>query len=216
MSWIEVKSSFPSEILDLSPFVDLYVSHGIDNTLEESASLTGCLVDVAGSAERLEELRLALLNAGALNVEIAPLVEENWEEAWKQFFKPRRVGEHFMICPTWEETEILPSDHLIRLDPGQAFGTGDHPTTRNCLVLMERVGLRGKSVADVGCGSGILAIGAVLLGAASVEAVDIDPIAVEVTKANALENKVSFRAIAGIGIASLSDPAFEVAAEPAG
>jgi len=112
------------------------------------------------------------------------------------------VGQHWVVRPTWEEFEAGPADRVIVLDPGQAFGTGDHPTTRMCLELMEPLDLTGRPVADVGCGSGILAVGACMMGANPVEAVDIDPIAVEVAKENAERNGVSFLALAGDGLSA--------------
>ncbi len=202
MSWIEVKSKFESGA-DLSPFVDIYGEFGIENTLEEEGMLTGCLVDVEGSASRILELKEALESAGAIEVAVRDLVEENWEIAWRQFFKPRRVGNRFVVRPTWEEFASSPDDLSIVLDPGQAFGTGDHPTTRLCLELMENVAISGKTVLDIGCGSGILSIGACLLGAKTVLAIDIDPIAVEVAKENRELNGVTFEAIAGEGLSGL-------------
>ena len=202
MSWIEVKSRYESG-QDLSPFVDIYDQYGIENTLEEDAQLTGCLVDVEGSNIRIEELKMALTEAGALAVETRDLAEDNWEIAWRQFFKPRRIGNRFVVRPTWEEFESAGEDLVIVLDPGQAFGTGDHPTTRLCLELMEQVEIEGKQVVDIGCGSGILSVGACLLGAATVLAIDIDPIAVEVAKENRDLNGVKFEAFAGEGLNGL-------------
>jgi len=199
MTWIEVKAGFQSG-QDLSPFVDIFGDFGIENTLEEGPSLTGCLVNVDGSPERIEELTSALKNAGALFVESRDLVEENWELAWRQFFKPRRIGTRFVVRPTWEEFGSSPGDLVIVLDPGQAFGTGDHPTTRLCLELLESADITGKRVLDVGCGSGILSVGACLLGAIDVLAIDIDPIAVEVAKENRALNNVSFEAVVGEGV----------------
>lgn len=202
MSWIEVKSRFEAG-QDLSPFVDIYDRYGIENTLEEDAQLTGCLVDVEGSTDRIEELTLALKEAGALVVETRDLAEDNWEIAWRQFFKPRRIGNRFVVRPTWEEFDSAGEDLVIVLDPGQAFGTGDHPTTRLCLELMEQIEISGKNVLDIGCGSGILSVGACLLGAGTVVAIDIDPIAVEVAKENRDLNGVKFDAIAGEGLNGL-------------
>jgi len=199
MSWIEVKAEFENG-LDLSPFVDIFLEYGIENTLEEGSTLTGCLVSVEGSAERIGELAEALKEAGAVKVETRDLVEDNWEIAWRQFFKPRRIGKRFLVRPTWEEFESDPNDLVIVLDPGQAFGTGDHPTTRLCLELMELPEVAGKRVIDIGCGSGILSIGACLLGASEVLAIDIDPIAVEVAKENRDLNKVEFEAVVGEGV----------------
>jgi ribosomal protein L11 methyltransferase len=202
MSWIEVKSTFEPG-LDLSPFVDIYGEFGIENTLEEGSSLTGCLVDVEGAASRICELTEALTIAGAIEVISRDLVEDNWEIAWRQFFKPRRIGERFVVRPTWEEFESNSNDLVIVLDPGQAFGTGDHPTTRLCLELMERIQVDGNKVVDIGCGSGILSVGACLLGASKVLAVDIDPIAVEVAKENRELNGVQFEALTGEGLNGL-------------
>lgn len=205
MSWIELRATFPPSA-DLSPFVEIYRDHGIENTLEETDTLSGAMVEVAGTTERLEELEKALREAGATDVTIQPLPEVNWEEAWKQFFKPRRIGKRFVIRPTWEAFEASPDDLEIVLDPGQAFGTGDHPTTRLCLELLEAYPVAGKTVADVGCGSGILSIAAVQLGA-TVHAVDVEASAVEVSKENAERNGVSFRVIHGSGVRSLLEPA---------
>lgn len=118
---------------------------------------------------------------------------DGWKEGWKEFWKPTRIGERFVIRPSWEPFEAGPNDRVITLDPGQAFGTGTHESTR--LVLMELEGrVRGdERVLDVGCGTGILAIGALLLGARDAVAIDIDPIAVEVTRENAEVNGVADR-----------------------
>ncbi|RYG23300.1 50S ribosomal protein L11 methyltransferase [bacterium] len=202
MSWIEVEATFPSAPDDLSPAIEMYRTHGIENTMQMGDErLVGCIVDVPGSDAVVAALRSALESMGA-SVETRVLPETNWEEAWKQFFHPRRVGKHWVVRPTWEEYDAGPADRVIVLDPGQAFGTGDHPTTRMCLELMEPLDLAGRPVADVGCGSGILAVGACMMGADPVEAVDIDPIAVEVAKENAARNGVSFLALAGDGLSA--------------
>jgi ribosomal protein L11 methyltransferase len=119
------------------------------------------------------------------------VVEEDWSLAWKKNYRPLRVGRHFVIVPSWMETELRAEDVPIRLDPGMAFGTGMHPTTQLCLQAVEDFAAAGKSVIDLGCGSGILAIGAVLLGAAPVTAVDIDPEAVRIARENFRENGVA-------------------------
>ncbi len=193
MSWIEVRAHLDSAPDDWSVYVEIFRDHGVENTMEEGNALVGCLVQVEGTPDRLEELAAALSSAG-LTVTTGELPEVNWELAWRQFFKPRRIGKRFVIRPTWEEFESQPGDLVIVLDPGQAFGTGDHATTRLCLELLEAVDLKGKRVADVGCGSGILSIGAVLLGASIVEAVDIEAQSVEVTRENRDLNNVSFLA----------------------
>jgi len=143
-------------------------------------------------------------------VETKLVPEEDWAEAWKQHFKPRRIGERVVIRPTWEGYRLREGDIEIVLDPGQAFGTGDHPTTRLCLELMQLVPLAGKSVADIGCGSGILSIAAVKLDASDVYASDIDGQSVEVAKANAVLNQVDFQAEVSEGFAGLNGTPREV------
>jgi ribosomal protein L11 methyltransferase len=215
VSWIEVRARFPHGE-ELSPYIEIFRDHGIENTLEEDEDLIGCIVDVEGSSARVDELSDALRSAGALEVRQKPFEEQNWDEVWKQFFKPRRVGERFVVRPTWEEFESQPGDLLIVLDPGEAFGTGDHPTTRMCLELLEHANVKGSRVADVGCGSGILSIGACLLGAATVDAVDVDPASVEISKENAELNHVRFRVIVGEGVRSLFEEETDAAARVAG
>jgi ribosomal protein L11 methyltransferase len=123
--------------------------------------------------------------------------EEDWAEAWKAHFPVLRVGRRLVIRPTWRRHRSEPSDVVLALDPGMAFGTGLHPTTRLCLELVEDLADRGMlasaRVLDVGCGSGILAIAAARLGAASVLGVDPDPIAIESTTANARRNRLARR-----------------------
>ncbi len=202
MSWVQLRATVSPAPIDWSPFVEAFLRHGVENTLLEADALVGCVVDVPGASEVVKELAADLEALGA-EISQSKLPESNWEDAWKQFFKPRRIGSKFVIRPTWEPFDSEPDDCVIVLDPGQAFGTGDHPTTRLCLELMETVDLRNKSVADVGCGSGVLSIAAKLLGAAQVDAVDIDPIAAQVARQNAALNGVEIEAIAGEGFAAL-------------
>lgn len=158
-----------------------------------------------GSEEGFEALKAALLDMGASDVGKECVPEEDWAESWKQFFKPVRIGSRVVVRPTWEPFESGPDDVEIVLDPGQAFGTGDHPTTRMCLELIE--GLAETSelghVADIGCGSGILSIAAIKFGAASAVGVDTDPPSIEATLANAERNDVSLGALLGKGFGPL-------------
>ncbi|MBN9501042.1 MAG: ribosomal protein L11 methyltransferase [Armatimonadetes bacterium 55-13] len=209
MSWIEVKAIFAEAPEDWSPYIDVFGNHGCENTLQtdKPPTLSAAVVDVDGAEAVVEALTADLLAMGVTEVESRSLVEENWEENWKQFFKPRRVGQRFVVRPTWETIESNPGDLEIVLDPGQAFGTGDHPTTRMCLELLEDVVKEGSTVADIGCGSGILSVGACKLGASEVVAVDIEPLSVEVAKENAELNGVHFQAIAGLGATVLPEGA---------
>lgn len=118
--------------------------------------------------------------------------EQDWAEAWKQHYHPFRLGRRLYIRPRWIELEdVAPDDIVLSLDPGQAFGTGTHDSTRLCLLATEDLMQNGWSVLDMGCGSGILSIAAVKLGATKVLALDIDPVAVRVTQENAELNGVA-------------------------
>ncbi len=123
--------------------------------------------------------------------QIRRLAEEDWANAWKQQYHVLRIGRRTRIVPAWEEYDAQPGEVIVRLEPGMAFGTGLHPTTRLCLEAMESSVVPGCSVLDVGTGSGILAIAAARLGAASVLALDTDPVAVTVARENAGRNQVA-------------------------
>lgn len=146
--------------------------------------------------ERIEELRDYDIDPGQATFSLRDVHEDDWANNWKQYFKPLRVSERLTIKPTWETYEpASPAEKIIELDPGMAFGTGTHPTTSLCLRTLESVIEPGDEVIDVGTGSGILAIGAVQLGAKHVLALDLDPIAVksagENTKLNDLSSQIT-------------------------
>lgn len=115
---------------------------------------------------------------------------EDWAENWKKYFKPIQVGKNLVIRPVWEEKCDKPGSKELILEPGMAFGTGMHETTRLCLSLLEKYVRQGASLLDVGCGSGILAIAGVLFGAKNAIGVDIDSLSVKTANENALLNKV--------------------------
>ena len=105
--------------------------------------------------------------------------DQDWSLNWRKFFRPELVTENLLVIPAWESVTEEPGTHIIRIDPGPAFGTGQHPTTRMCLSAMERIGLNGEfTLLDVGTGSGILAMYGAILGASRVMAIDVDPEAV--------------------------------------
>ena len=148
---------------------------------------------VAEASEALGHLQaFGLRPIGELTTRLVH--EADWAEAWKAHFPVLRVGRRVVIRPTWRRHRRQPDDVVLALDPGMAFGTGLHPTTRLCLAGVEAIGdrglLDGARVLDVGCGSGILAIAAAKFGAAAVLGVDTDPIAIEATHANADRNGV--------------------------
>jgi len=128
------------------------------------------------------------------------IVDPDWEEQWKKYFKPLRVTRSIVIKPTWERYQATSRDTVIDIDPGMAFGTGQHPSTWMCLEAMEEILLKDRSfrewrVLDVGTGTGILGIAAAKLGAKSVMCVDIDPQAVEIAHQNVAVNRVGDRVV---------------------
>ena len=147
--------------------------------------------------ERLQALRSQLdmnrrlapdIDLGTLQIDTVNVKDEDWSEVWKQFYKPFRAGRSLVVKPTWEPYNPQPGDRVIEIDPGMAFGSGTHETTGMCLELLEEAVHGGERVIDVGTGSGILAIGAALLGAKDVLAIDIDPTAVKVARENVAHN----------------------------
>lgn len=140
---------------------------------------------------RVEQLREFDIDPGNVEYSAVLVDDEDWADAWKQYFKPIRVSNTLTIKPTWEEYEAGPDERIIELDPGMAFGTGTHPTTALCLRTLESVVTGGEEMIDVGTGSGILAIGACLLGVKSVLALDLDPVAVSSAAENVALNGLS-------------------------
>ncbi len=124
------------------------------------------------------------------DIELIGVDDEDWENNWKRFYKPLKIGERLMIVPMWEDYEVKDDELVIKMDPGLAFGSGTHETTRLCATLIEKYMESGMHVLDVGTGSGILAICESKLGAKDVFAYDIDPVAVRVAKENAEKNGV--------------------------
>jgi ribosomal protein L11 methyltransferase len=147
--------------------------------------------------ERRARLAEATWHLGRLRsvtpLRVRPLEEADWANAWKEHFYVQRVGQRLVIVPSWREFEAGPTDVPLLLDPGMAFGTGLHPTTRLCLRAVEEVLVPGARVLDLGTGSGILAIAAVKLGAERVVGLDLESVAVEVARDNATRNGVAER-----------------------
>lgn len=167
----------------------------------------------AGVAEALGHLQaFGLRPIGELRTRLVD--EADWAEAWKTYFPVLRVGRRLVIRPTWRRHRHRAEDVVLSLDPGMAFGTGLHPTTRLCLAAVEGLAdrrlLNGARVLDVGCGSGILAIAAVKLGAARAVGLDTDPIAIEATQSNARRNAMTRRIRVRLGSVPSGEPAFDV------
>jgi len=134
---------------------------------------------------RVDELADYDIDTGNPAYDLKEVDDEDWANAWKQYFKPVRISDKLTIKPTWEDYAPSPEEIIIELDPGMAFGTGTHATTSLCLQAIERHVKPGDDVIDVGTGSGILSIGAAKLGARAVLAVDLDPVAVSSARENA-------------------------------
>ena len=128
---------------------------------------------------------------GRLELTLNAVKAEDWENNWKQYFKPFCVGEHFLIKPSWEEVKDTNGRTILEIDPASSFGTGSHTTTQLCIQQLEHLVHKGDEVLDMGCGSGILGIAALLLGANHVTAVDIDLNSVRTAKENALKNHIA-------------------------
>ncbi len=130
------------------------------------------------------------IEIGTGNMTVNEVNEEDWATAWKKYYHPVQISDTFTIVPTWEEyTPASPDEKIIELDPGMAFGTGTHPTTTMCIRALEKTVQPGDTVIDVGTGSGVLSIAAAKLGASSVQAYDLDPVAVESAEMNVRLNK---------------------------
>ena len=127
--------------------------------------------------------RFAELSIDA-TITVSGVNEEDWANSWKEYYKPIKIGEKIVIVPAWEKYTQQEGEIIVRMDPGMAFGTGTHETTRLVIKLLEKYIKNGMRVADVGCGSGILAICASKLGAKECKAYDIDPVAVKVANEN--------------------------------
>ena len=199
---IEDAQDFDEFLHDTTPRWD-YVDQAV---MEKMKDCETCVtIYVADNPQGMEELMqvrqiLARLKAqdpdgkyGRLELEMKDVDEEDWSNAWKKYYHPVQVGEHLVVCPSWEAYDRQPDDVVLTLNPGMAFGTGTHDTTRLCMELLEKYITPQDTVLDVGCGSGILAITAALLGANKIIGCDIDEVAVKVAGENAALNGVQDR-----------------------
>lgn len=186
-----------SEALEETGALSIILSDKNDDpVLEPAPGTTPLWPDVVVTALYTEEAEAITakesLESGRdhLSFTIDSLPDQDWERAWMDEFKPMRFGQRLWICPSWLEPPEADAVNLI-LDPGLAFGTGTHPTTSLCLNWLDQADLKDKELIDYGCGSGILALAALKLGAARVQAVDIDEQALQATQNNAARNDIA-------------------------
>jgi len=182
---IEDESDFRQFLENNHKYWD-YVDDELNEKFAGLSRVKFYLEDTAEGNARLAEIR------AKLGKEILPayIEDEDWANSWKNYYEPLPIGEKIMVVPEWLEPE-LGGRVALRLDPGIAFGTGSHPTTRMCLEALEDYAAPGKAVLDLGCGSGILGIGALLLGCERVKGCDIDPKSPDAARMNAALNGIN-------------------------
>ncbi len=232
-SWIEVSLLLDGELVEAVS--EVLARYAPDGVVIESTGVASSPDDAEGHAvgllrvcaylpvdddleEKRRKLEEALWYLGRIRslpeAQYRTIQDQDWSQAWKQHYRPILIGARLVIVPAWLELPA-PERIPIRIDPGMAFGTGTHPTTQLCLELLEdslaRVVAQDTDIVDVGCGSGILSIAALKLGARKAVAVDIDPLAVAVTRENAELNGVSAGLETGVGsVDELRGGAFSV------
>ncbi len=135
--------------------------------------------------------RLAGKHGFTYSIRYQAIDEEDWAESWKAFFWPQKITPRIVVKPTWRDYQPEPEQLIIEIDPGMAFGTGTHPTTALCVQLLEKYLGEGRSVLDVGTGSGILLVAAAKLGAGRMTGIDLDPMAVDVARKNISQNNIA-------------------------
>ena len=209
MKWLELSVQTPPEFVEpLSQIFHRYGHGGValetvggfnpdegESQPEDAEVVVRTYLPLDSTAgERRERIAVGVQLVASL-VPLPPLSarvieEEAWQESWKRHFHVLRVGRRIVICPTWREHRSQPNEIVLQLDPGMAFGTGHHPTTRMCLEALDTLTTPGCRVLDVGCGSGILAIAAAKLGASVVVGVEIDEPASRVAEENVRRNGV--------------------------
>jgi len=180
-----------SDIDETSTIYGTLIDEKILNSDKTKASVSLFIPEEKNAADYTAFVRERLTENGTeYTLTVDGLKEEDWADSWKQYYKPLKVGKRTVVVPVWEKYDAAPDEVIVRMDPGMAFGTGTHETTRLCIELMEKYLKNGDSVLDVGTGSGILAITAAKLGAGKIFACDLDPVAVRVAKDNFKENGV--------------------------
>ena len=192
---VEDQEEFESFLEETRPHWD-YVDQALEERMRGPSRITFYLLAGEDGFAKLAEVRMALQelkesrdDCGSLLMTLEQVQNADWENSWKQYYKPLEIGERLLVVPQWEEAD--PGERItVTLDPGLTFGTGSHATTRLCLAALEKTVESGWRVLDLGCGSGILSIAALRLGAASALAADIDPQCLTVARDNAALNGI--------------------------
>ena len=181
---IEDEADFKNFLKNNRQYWD-YVDEELDRRFDGLSQVKFYLPDNESGHTQLDSIR------GALNEEIniSYIQDSDWENNWREFYKPLKIGKRLLVVPEWESPDTE-GRTVLRLDPGLIFGTGSHATTRMCLCALQDYELAGRRVLDLGCGSGILGIGASVLGCGSVTGCDIDPKAPDVAASNAALNGI--------------------------
>jgi ribosomal protein L11 methyltransferase len=194
---LEKKNSYDWDYVDESLMDLAHIETNITFYLDVNEEGNSKLQEVKRQIEKLKERTVpsssfspfGKVDFGSLVLETQLIADDEWKDKWKEYFKPAKVSDKIVIKPSWESYQKQEDDELvIEIDPGMAFGTGTHPTTSLCIRLMEKYMTQEDMILDVGCGSGILSIAAALLGAGKVLGIEIDPIAVAVSKDNVTLN----------------------------
>ncbi len=194
---VAIKDPRDLELLDRGDDAWELIDEKLLSSYSEETVVTGYLPDLPDILGKIDLIKKSIgllpgfgLNIGSGEVTVQSIDEADWSEEWKKYFKPHKPGNKLVIKPTWEQYEAQEGELIIELDPGMAFGTGIHETTVLCLQELEKRVDETTAVLDIGCGSGILTIAAGLLGCPKAIGVDIDPVAVDVSRRNAAINHV--------------------------
>ena len=192
-------NDFKEFLKENTPHYD-YIDDSVLKILDEQTRIKVYTADVDQGNNTFKEILKQINNLkasdtenvfGSLEIITSKVDEKNWQDNWKKFFKPKKIGNNLVVCPLWKKYDPQKDDIVLKIDPGMTFGTGLHETTSNCLLLMQEIDIKNKTVLDVGCGSGILSLASVLCGAKNAVGCDIDKVAVEASLKNAKLNNIS-------------------------